>query len=470
MNHYKYKSWSWVLVGLLLSVLLPAPALWAQEVDETPRRGGEAAAPAWLEPRGLNVVDLVGLVPEAHLQNAIIGYEMGIIQYVSGQRNGNTVTIRTQVYPYVFDNGVRTLLNCLGQAGYFDHWGTVVPASEVRIYAGNQDVTNKVNFVQIWTAGQGHPVRNAAASPPFRYPENGVAPSFANGALQLPANSGCRIFLAGSYTSLIIDFTFQTNSPIQVTHLGSQTFNFRSYIGPGGAGRLDSLRNQMQARWPGIRHDKFTLQVPAGADYALVTFPPTPVTVYPSGDANTNFGQPSGGTYRLSRPVNNVLSIDHTYAMGLPIRGQWQDADQAPGTPYLPYFSDANILASPEYFLPPGVPYDPCMTNGGCSSTVLDQVYNATAPMTIHYYKVERTQAGLTRIPLQQVGPAWAPGAQRLAAAKMPAPAIGSEEKIFLPFVSSYVPPAPPEPDDPTGCPCGWFDDLGRMFDFIPLQ
>ncbi|MEM2446629.1 MAG: hypothetical protein QW734_08230 [Candidatus Bathyarchaeia archaeon] len=65
-----------------------------------------SAEVSWLEPRGLNIVDLVGFVPDQDLAGAIISYSpgYGIVRYQSGVRVGNTVTITTKVYPrYIKD-------------------------------------------------------------------------------------------------------------------------------------------------------------------------------------------------------------------------------------------------------------------------------------------------------------------------------------------------------------------------------
>jgi hypothetical protein len=112
------------------------------------------------------------------------------------------------------------------------------------------------------------------------------------------------------------------------------------------------------------------------------------------------------------------------------------------------------------------------MTHGGCPAELLTDIYNAKMTMTIHYYQITRTGTGLTRIPLQQVGPAWAPG--RLAGTTSGEEAPRRQQarnavELYLPFMAHVSPPAP-EPDDPAGCPCGWFDSLGRMLDYIPPQ
>jgi hypothetical protein len=159
----------------------------------------------------------------------------------------------------------------------------------------------------------------------------------------------------------------------------------------------------------------------------------------------------------------------------LPIFGQWQDSDQTGNSKYLNYFTDSAQLASVEYFLPPGIPYDPCMTNGGCSNDLLDQINEATYDMTIYYYKVERTIAeGLDRIPLKMVGKGWS-AANPLAAfppmssgGLVARPSNADEDNIvYLPLITFTEPEKPIPPDDSTGCPCGWFDANGRMVDFI---
>jgi len=72
-----------------------SPALADAPVDPQAPTGA-----SWLEPRGINVADLVGLVPEDHLRDAIINYgPEGMAQYVSGHRNGSTVTIDTRMIP-----------------------------------------------------------------------------------------------------------------------------------------------------------------------------------------------------------------------------------------------------------------------------------------------------------------------------------------------------------------------------------
>jgi len=422
----------------------------------------------WLEPRGINVVDLVGLVPEDHLKNAILTYETGrgLLQYESGQRTGDTVVINTRVTPrYFVDNGVTfSKFSCLGQPGVYDQWPSPAPAATLRVYdpAGAEITAITVLLIPI---GTGQVLPNQGSSSYMRYTEQaGVAPQFAaDGSVILPANQGCVVIIRGQYNNFGAQFTTTVPPQIQVTVLGSETFNFKSYIGVGSSGLLASLNDQMQGRF-GTRHDKFRLSPPAESEYILVNYPPTPIDPYAGQDAVT-YGLAGSGTYRIARGGND-LSVDHLNSMGLPLYGQWQDSDQGGGD-YLNFFSDGVRLGSPEYFLPPGIAYDACMTNGRCSSTLLDQIGNTTVPMTVYYYKVTRAVDGLTRIPLRQVGNSWRPDGA-LAARNVRA-AARLDAQLFLPIVFGEVQKPPPNlpPDDASGCPCGWFTADGRMVDYI---
>ena len=114
------------------------------------------------------------------------------------------------------------------------------------------------------------------------------------------------------------------------------------------------------------------------------------------------------------------------------------------------------------------------MRNGGCSNDLLDYIYYKEMPLTIYYYHIGRIADGLTRLPLKQVGPSWRPSAAVAADADQNVVAaavdkIKQEASIYLPIVAAA--PAPPpilEDGDRSGCPCGWFDGYGRMFDYVP--
>jgi hypothetical protein len=262
------------------------------------------------------------------------------------------------------------------------------------------------------------------------------------------------------------EFTFNLPRTLKVTVLGEQAGNFRSYIGPGNAGQIEPLRQQMSQRYRN-RHDDMTISPPEGTEFVLVKFPPTPVDPY------VDPTSPASGSYRIRRP-DGKLSADHLNSMALPLFGQWLDADQAPGTAFLPFFDQAKSLSSPEYFVPDGVSYDPCMTTGGCPNSLLETIYNTTMNWNVYYLAIERTRNGYTQIPLSAVGPVWATGTNP-SSAKMAVRQAGPfargeasrqqlDFEINLPYLSTVE---ILDADNPAGCPCGWFDANGRMVDFV---
>ena len=420
-------------------------------------------------------------MPESELKGMILSYTPGgIVRYQSGQRNGNTVSIVTTVYPRFQVAGTwnGSLFGCLGQTAQMDQLGSVSPPSTVKILNGTQDVTREATMYSYVPSGKGKPILNPTQAGQLglpRYYKNPVtASSFTpTGELKLPGNMGCEIIISyHNYRELTAVFTLWSPPVIRVSVLGHQDFTFHSYLGVGAAGHLQSLVDQLHAAGYADRHEKFPLSIPARADYFLLNFPPTSADAYTAFPNNLldNLDRLSGGTYRIVIPPG--LSVDHVNSMGLPLYGHWQDSDQAGGQ-FLNYAKSPLRLAAPEYFLPPGVPYQACMTDGGCSAALLNQVYHTPATMRMLYLQVERTSAAAERYPTQMVGPAWSPtlaAAQPVSAARHVG--IIYNHSIYLPVVQ-YI-PGPPPPDDVTGCSplggCGWFTADGRMVDYIPLR
>lgn len=506
-SHRRILATSLWISSLILSLLLLPSAAYA--ASASPILQDEQAPDAvdqraWLEPRGLNIVDLVGLVPDADLRGGIINYETGtgMLIYQSGSRSGNTVTINTSVIPRYFTHGQTTFtqIPCLSQHAAWDQMLSPAPASTVVITSGGRNLNGQIIALSTAPAGQVLPSGNPGDY--LRYPRgatNNVSPA---DQFPLPANNGCALILQGRYTN--ITATFRANAPqqISVTRLGAQTFNARSYIGTGNAGILSSLNSQMSRRF-GSRHDKWTMRIPEGADYVLVNFPPQTIDPYASEGNPANAGVAGTGSYRFE---GNGLSVDHVNMMGLPLAGQWRDADQAGSSEFLPYIANPTRFTAPEIFVPAGFAYDPCMTNGGCPESLLDRLHGHTFPVTLTYIRVDRLPgSALQRIPVNAVGKGWSAAATgsvdpgeadsptafatpdfdalfaEAADAVPPSEevlmAASSEEvneimqqgnRIYLPNISNPNPPAPPPPDAPTGCPCGWFDSTGRMYDFIP--
>lgn len=467
------------LTGSMVTDSAPVHGHAAPQATATPPNETTALDRAttadWLEPRGLNIVDLVGQVPDAYLEGAIIYYSTGdgIIRYQSGTRVGSTVTITATVYPRRHENGDWKIngFGCLGLPAHYDQWPSVAPESTMRLYDGDQDITGNVTGYQYLPAGKNLPSANSRAWE--RYDRVTVTPaSFSGDALQLPANMGCSVWDSGeNRRELTAVYTIQTTSPVTVTFLGSETFTFHSYIGTGSAGLLDPLVDQLRSTFSN-RHEKFSLSPPAEADYFFLNFPPQPVDPYTPG----NVDRPSAGTYRIVG--DGGMSVDHVASMGLPLYGHWRDSDKSSGSVYLPHYRQPDQLASPEYFVPTGVPYHDCMVTGGCPASLLNQIHDTTMTMEILYLKVERNTCFLDRIPLRAVGPAWSPPTLRIS--QVPAAAERSDPRhlfitpsqdmdfwTYLPLITYRFCVAIP-PDDPTGCPCGWFTPEGRMVDFIP--
>lgn len=428
----------------------------------------ETDAPAWLEPRGINIIDLVGLVPDSHLKGGVVSYETGtgVLIYQSGTRAGNTVTVNVSVIPryYAFGNAQYSLFGCLSQHPAWDQWPSTSPATTLKIYDNGRDITTQAMSLSIISAGQVLPISNPGEY--LRYHKPAVSSIASSATVSIPANNGCTVLVSGRHTNLTATFTATIPQQIIVTPLGSQTFNARSYIGTGASGIFGPLNRQMNKY--GSRHDKFGMSVPAGADYMIANFGPTPVDPYASVGQPLNAGLGGSGSYRFE---GNGLSVDHVNMMGLPLTGQWRDADQSGSSEFLPYMIAPRRFTTPEYFLPPGFDFDPCMTQGNCPDDLLAKLHAHTYPITLHYYRIDRIAGStLERIGLQQVGPGWK-GSTAAEGTLSPDEMEQLNRRLFLPTIARTTqtpPPQPAPPDDPTGCPCGWFDREGRMFDFVP--
>jgi hypothetical protein len=449
--------------------MLPQPAR-AQFPDENLDQEAVATqtATTWLEPRGLSIVDMVGEVPEDHLRGSIIRYwpGVGLALYESGQRVGNTVTIRARMisqYP--------NLVMCLGKPGERDEWLVTAPASTMRIFDNGVDVTRQlVRDYAYFPAGLALP---SAPSTGPRYPEVDSQVQFnAAGEVVVPANSGCWYWLQNPGSNVIAEFKFQTPRVISVEVLGSQNFTFQSYIGPGYVGLLTSLQNQMDDRFS-RRHPYLNFTPPASMNYIMMRQPLIPVDPY-----GKDPHYPGAGTYRI-RSASGRLSVDHINTMPIPFYGQWRDADQSGGSDYLPFFDDPVGLAAPEYILPTGIAYDPCMTNGGCSSALLDAIHDAVMTLTVYFYRITPIGAGLIAAPLRQVGPGWDGNINTIpseasmtlnvpgAPATFDAPEAQPEWSYhtYLPAISR---PSAQPVIDTSQCPCGIFTSDGRMVGYIP--
>jgi hypothetical protein len=427
-------------------------------------------------------------VPDPTLQGTIISYGDwdGILIYESGSRLGNTVVVTTTIYPRYTPvawapNGKLTLFGCLGQSPLYDHMGTVVPTSTLRVYDDTgREVTQDIVILATTVMGTEQPLAGSTQGDRYPVVEYGLnrpnpLPLDAEG-LHIPPNSGCSINLPGDdYYPLTGVFSLTVEPSVQATVLGTQQANFQSYIGPGWVGIFEPLMSQLQQRY-GNRHDWIPLSIPAGANYFLLKFPPM------SGDAYTgcctppylNADRPTGGTYRLTDGLTS-LCADLVFSAGFPLAQAWQDTDQAPGTTFLPVLSTLTHLAPPEYVLPADMPYDSCFTEGNCPDGVLQQIYDAVMSLEVVYLRVNKPAAGGQWVPLRMAGPAWSPASLGGPAVALEPPDLAAGIRLrastvetethsfFLPLVTTLTSEEPP-----SGCPCGWLDDLGRMLSFWP--
>jgi len=489
----KARRLNWMVMALILAL---APSLWvlqsgeAVSATDSEQLVETAGTVDWLEPRILNIVDLVGMVPEEYLQGHIIsntsGY--GILRYEAGTRLGNTVVITTTVYPrYIKDARTgwdASMFGCLGQPARIDNTGSVAPATTMRLYYNGRDVTRQVDLYTYLPAGLNQPIRNPNQSESqnlYRYWETGVlSTNFTeDGDLYLPANMGCELSMSfKNYLQLTAVFTAQVSNQISVETLGVETISFHSYLGAGYEGHFESLRNQLYAAGYGGRCEQVELQIPAAADYLFVNFPPTPVDEYTrfSGNPMDNVLRPTGGTYRVANTAGS-LSVDHIMSGGIPRYGYWEDNDLAGTVAYLPYRQNVYRLATPEYIVPAGISYDPCMVYGGCSSAVLSNLWNTEMTLQVLYLKVERTGCDLTRVPLRSVGSGWSSSLAYTPWQPEALPSLTPDAlSIFATTVFSYYVYLPcvfqgfctPPLDDPGAGPYGWFTSEGRMVDYVP--
>jgi hypothetical protein len=480
---------SFLILAFLFAGLYPTPACSLAQT------GGEigdavedpAATPAWLEPRGMAILELIGQVPDRYLQGTILSHDdgEGIVVYESGSRVGNLVVVTTSIYPRVTTPTWTPYLStfgCLGEEPHLDLMGSVVPASVLRVYAdGGAEVTAQISYMVATSMAKNQPSSGSgewSRYPTYSYGPGGNYPlPMQPDGLHIPTNSGCRILLPNAdYEHLTGVFTLEIDSSPAVGVVGVQQATFKSYIGPGNVGIFQPLMDQLLQTY-GSRALRVGLNPPAGTSHFLLRFPPMPADPYTDRDGPPypNADRPVSGTYRLWKPVHE-LSSDLTISAVFPISEAWLDADQAPGTVFLPLLRTPTELAVPEYVIPAGVAYQSCFTAGTCSSAILEQIYNTPMTLEIVYLSITKPALGGEWIELEMAGPLWVPPASDTGGVglALEQPVSGGdlsftisevptdEYKIYLPFVSADV------EEIPTGCPCGWFDALGRMLGFSP--
>ena len=420
--------------GRIIGLLLVSLALLGGVPPLRAEAPAGAALPPWIEPRALNITDLVGQVPDTVLQDCIIAYSGGggLARFLSSQIQGDLIRITARLDTRRSLNGDRwiTTLNLLGQRPIYDHMGSAAPESWLRLYQGTTELTGQIVWGYVVDPALALPQDDASAYQ--RYPWRTLFdfPSTANGRY-IPANYGGEVVLYGDYPMLTGVFTFRPAGRPQVTYLGSQEATFQSYIGVGGVGAFQPLMQQLRGRYAD-RHPRIFLNIPAGANYVLFIYPPMPFDVYDS--TGNNLQRPIAGSVRLA-PDEAMLSQDLVHGGAFPLQVAWQDADQSAG-PYLSLLPPIDRITPPEFVVPAGIAYDPCFLSGTCSEAVLRQIYEATMTLRIVYLRVEPLYSGTQALPLKVADETWLglAGAMPWAGAG----GAGATSRLYLPLVRNF--------------------------------
>lgn len=423
--------------------------------------------PPWVEPRSLNITNLVGQVPDSLLEGVIISaYPWdGIVQFKSSSISGDTIVITTTIYGRLHWGG--TYLGCLGQVPRADEMGSAAPPSHLKLYTPDgADVTSQITHGNYWPATLTQPLAGTATWQ-GRYAYVPLAISHSSQGLALPANVGCDLYLTGSYTELIGVFTLQRPSVAPVVEVvGTQLATYQSYIGVGEVGRFRPLMDQLQALYP-ERHTYIKMSIPYGANYIYAIYQPMPgdYTGVPYDASDPNRSLPSAGTTRL-RAVK--LSGDLANFGAFPLNIAWQDADLTPSSAtYLPVQRNPSTFTAPEFVIPPGVAYNDCFIFGNCPNTVLDEIYHTRASLTLVYLSVSPPMSGGKLIPLKFAGPYWTPDVEDSTPLFPPmagmkggaASGSGRTHTVYLPSLAKTP--------DRSQCPCGYFNAEGQMIGYV---
>ena len=277
---------------------------------------------------------------------------------------------------------------------------------------------------------------------------------------RLPANMGGELALSGDIPVVTAIYTFERPTATTTQYLGTQHTDFPSYIAPpdGGAGLLRPVVEQIYARYGdevgGIRHPRIPLDPPAAANYVLFSYPPLLMDAYDQ--SRNNIERPSPGTIRLA-PDEGMLSTDLVQGGAFPLRAVWQDADQSAGPEYLSLLPPVDRLTPPEFYVPPGIPFDPCFVEGGCSDALLQRIYETRTPLDIIYLRVDPDRQQTIGVPLRMADDPRYPAFATAAFAPGPAQADGLH-RLYLPLAFN-----PPNLGG-TGSPVGLFEpSTGRM-------
>ena len=494
--------------GLLL-LLLVLFASYATKAQTSPQET-EAAPPSWLESRGLNIVNLVGLVPDSHLQGVRMVFDIGrgSVTYLSGTRANGEIKVQVAI-----NSKDPNRVYCLGAKPILDHGFNVAPSSTMRVFKNNgaTEITGDLqSSFELWPAEYVRPSTSADGYP--RYQSQTSTKSVnGTGAVEVPANMGCYYTLNGAngpYTDVTAEFTMAATNNIKVTQVWHHENNgVSSYIGGGYAGNLAGLQTQMQDYHNSLTKDDQRLThdsivsyfdhekagtarlsdearqaISTESDYFLVNYPPAwdPASTTPSYNAS--------GTVRARYNNGSAykLSVDYFNGMLLPRAMHWVDGDLETNAQFLtqfealyerggPIWETFDEITAPELFLPPGIDYQQCMTDGNCPTSLIKQIYDHTYTVNTYFYKIEAYKSNTEQVCLRSVGKQYTPVARTAYANKVNEVATDNNvivenanfsNSIFLPMLSTplqlQIIGANPQ------CPraSGIFDAEGQMLDY----
>ena len=476
--------WSSIFVVMLIANSQSADSA-SQQIESS------TTTPDWLEPQGLSLIQAVGQIPESVLKDVIVKFNnLGIMQYISGVRNGDYVTITVSN-----ESSDPNLIHCLGDPGTHDEYQIVVPEAKMRVYSNGNDVTDRaIATYELYPAGRNLPIKGSSGG--ARYASSTETVAFTDdGRVIIPANRGCTIFLSGAtLTNVTVEFEFYSPPKVSMSIVFVKDATRPSYIHPtsvsGALGQYADLNAELHAYndkynredgtvarlsdiaklQPWGRNDAINANSGeiAGSEFVLAKFPPAPFHGFLSQPANASNPIRGGGSYRINSGAPDFLpSVDIVDGMLAPLYGNWIDADRSRNATWLGRYDRPRTVTVPEIIAPPGMAYNSCMPNGGsaCPDSVLRAIFNYSLPIELYYIKVERIGGGLEQIPLKAVGPAWSPSRSETESS-VASPMRGlAEYHVYLPIVMR--PEAIPDDVRSPDCPCGWFDSDGIMYDIV---
>lgn len=241
---------------------------------------------------------------------------------------------------------------------------SAAPASTLFLFEDGQPLTADIVRLNYLEPALAQPA--VGSGPPDRYPdlERSIAAPERDGlGIRIPANWGGELVITGDHPVITGTFRLDPLNIPRVTLLGTQEATFQSFIGdfsPGDEGILGELVAQIYRHCQRDEaHPRIPLNPPAGTNYVLFIYPPTPVDPYDLDPDRRNVDRPTTGTLRLA-PDEAMLSINLVHSGGFPLRVAWQDADQVlwgdqvPGLPNPPPSERFLSLLPPiDRFTPP---------------------------------------------------------------------------------------------------------------------